>query len=90
MWNLITYFWVFVRHPRWRISDLPWQQCTLVSEVVLEAGEQRLDKWNLMGRLGNNARAMITQCTAWMRPDIIYVKKPVFQCRFEPMSFLRR
>lgn len=80
------YFWVFVRHPRWRISDLPWQQWTLVSEVVLEAGEQRLDKWNLMGRLGNKARAMITQCAAWMRPDIIYVKKPVFQCRFEPQD----
>ncbi|KNA09414.1 hypothetical protein SOVF_153780 [Spinacia oleracea] len=77
-------FWVFVRHPRWRLSDLPWEQWTLVCEVVLEAGDQRLDKWNLMGRLGNQTRAMITQCAAWMRPDIIYVKRPVFQCRFEP------
>lgn len=77
-------FWVFVRHPKWRLSDLPWQQWTLVSEVVLEAGNQRLDKWNLMGRLGNKTRALITQCAAWMRPDIIYVKRPVYQCRFEP------
>ena len=80
------YFWVFVRHPRWRLSELPWQQWTLVSEVVLEAGDQRLDKWNLMGRLGNMTRSMITKCAAWMRPDIIYVKRPVFQCRFEPQD----
>ena len=54
--------------------------------VVLEAGKQRLDKWNLMGRLGNKARSSIGQCAAWMRPDIVYVKKPVFQCRFEPQD----
>lgn len=80
------YFWVFVRHPRWRISELPWQQWTLIAEVVVEAGKERLDKWNLMGRLGNKARKNITQCAAWMRPDIIYVKKPVYQCRFEPQD----
>ncbi|GFP79604.1 hypothetical protein PHJA_000103900 [Phtheirospermum japonicum] len=80
------YFWVFVRHPKWRVSDLPWQQWTLVCEVVVEAGDQRLDKWTLMGRLGNKARAMITQCAAWMRPDIIYVQRPVYQCRFEPQE----
>ncbi|KAG6403833.1 hypothetical protein SASPL_136066 [Salvia splendens] len=80
------YFWVFVRHPKWRVSDLPWQQWTLVCEVALEARDQRLDKWTLMGRLGNKARAMITQCAAWMRPDIIYVKRPVYQCRFEPQD----
>ncbi|KAK2985489.1 hypothetical protein RJ640_004340 [Escallonia rubra] len=80
------YFWVFVRHPRWRVSELPWQQWTLVCEVVVEAGKQRLDKWNMMGRLGNVARGLITQCAAWMRPDIIYVKRPVYQCRFEPQD----
>lgn len=80
------YYWVFVRHPKWRISELPWQQWTLVCEVVLESGEQRLDKWNLMGRLGNKTRELITQCAAWMRPDIIYVKRPIFQCRFEPQA----
>ncbi|KAK4277894.1 hypothetical protein QN277_015817 [Acacia crassicarpa] len=84
--NGFRYFWVFVRHPRWRLSELPWQQWTLVSEVVLEAGKQRLDKWSLMGRLGNKARSLITQCAAWMRPDIIYVKRPVYQCRFEPQD----
>ncbi|XP_061343548.1 uncharacterized protein LOC133289585 [Gastrolobium bilobum] len=82
----LRYFWVFVRHPRWRISELPWQQWTLVSEVVLEAGKQRLDKWSLMGRLGNKARSLVVKCAAWMRPDIIYVKRPVFQCRFEPQD----
>ncbi|GAB4849386.1 hypothetical protein Ancab_004183 [Ancistrocladus abbreviatus] len=80
------HFWVFVRHPRWRLNELPWQQWTLVCEVVLEAGKQRLDKWNLMARLGNRTRALITQCAAWMRPDIIYVKRPVYQCRFEPQD----
>ncbi|KAF8379629.1 hypothetical protein HHK36_029070 [Tetracentron sinense] len=80
------YFWVFVRHPKWKVTELPWQQWTLVCEVVLEAGKERLDKWNLMGRLGNKSRALITQCAAWMRPDIIYVKRPVFQCRFEPQD----
>ncbi|KAD4178987.1 hypothetical protein E3N88_27578 [Mikania micrantha] len=80
------YFWVFVRHPKWRVSDLPWEQWTLVSEVVVEAGKQRLDKWNLMGRLGNRTRSLITKCAAWMRPDVIYVKRPVYQCRFEPQD----
>nr|GEU78695.1 hypothetical protein CTI12_AA067210 [Tanacetum cinerariifolium] len=80
------YFWVFVRHPKWRVSELPWEQWTLVSEVVVESGKQRLDKWNLMGRLGNRTRALITKCAAWMRPDIIYVKRPVYQCRFEPQD----
>ncbi|XP_058104668.1 uncharacterized protein LOC131248405 [Magnolia sinica] len=80
------YFWVFVRHPKWRITELPWEQWTLVCEVVLEAGKKRLDKWNLMGRLGSKARALITQCAAWMRPDIVYVKRPVYQCRFEPQD----
>ena len=82
----LRYFWVFIRHPRWRLSELPWQQWTLVSEVVLEAGKRRLDKWSLMGRLGSKARSLIGQCAAWMRPDIIYVKRPVFQCRFEPQD----
>ncbi|KAL6999632.1 hypothetical protein U1Q18_000791 [Sarracenia purpurea var. burkii] len=80
------YFWVFVRSPKWRVADLPWQQWTLVSEVVLEAGKQRLDKWNLMGRLGNKTRTLITRCAAWMRPDVIYVRRPVYQCRFEPQD----
>lgn len=82
----IQYFWVFVRHPKWRISDKPWEQWTLVSEVAVEAGKQRLDKWNLTGRLGQKARGLITQCAAWMRPDIIYVKRPVYQSRFEPQD----
>ncbi|XP_010910293.1 uncharacterized protein [Elaeis guineensis] len=81
------YYWVFVRHPKWRPTELPWQQWTLVCEVALEAGkEERLDKWSLMARLGNKTRAMITQCAAWMRPDIIYVKRPVYQSRFEPQD----
>ncbi|CAH8293944.1 unnamed protein product [Eruca vesicaria subsp. sativa] len=83
----LRYFWVFVRHPKWRLSELPWEQWTLVSEVVVEVDrKKRLDKWNLMGRLGNKSRSLICQCAAWFRPDIVYVKKPVFQCRFEPQE----
>ncbi|WOK99705.1 hypothetical protein Cni_G08417 [Canna indica] len=82
----LRYYWVFVRHPKWRPTELPWQQWTLAAEVAMEAGSQRLDKWSLMGRLGNRVRSMITQCAAWMRPDIIYVKRPVYQCRFEPQD----
>ncbi|PPS18711.1 hypothetical protein GOBAR_AA01877 [Gossypium barbadense] len=37
----------------------------------------------MTGWSGNKARSLITQCAARMRPDIIYVKKPVYQCRFE-------
>ncbi|KAL6196621.1 hypothetical protein ACLB2K_032235 [Fragaria x ananassa] len=39
-----------------------------------------------MGRLGNLTRSLITRCAAWMRPDSLYVKRPVFQCRFEPQD----
>ncbi|CAN1128282.1 hypothetical protein LINPERHAP2_LOCUS4538 [Linum perenne] len=80
-------YWVFVRHPRWKLHELPWQQWTLVSEIVVQASkDHRIDKWNLMGRLGNKARRLIGQCAAWFRPDILYVKRPVFQCRFEPQE----
>lgn len=82
----LQYFWVFVRHPKWRVTDKPWEQWTLVCEVAIEAGKQRLDKWNLMGRLGQKTRGLITKCAAWMRPDIIYVKRPVYQSRFEPQA----
>ncbi|CAN6461892.1 unnamed protein product [Victoria cruziana] len=82
----LKHFWVFIRHPKWKLNEFPWKQWTLVSEVALETGEKRLDKWNLMGRLGNKTRALITQCAAWMRPDIVYVKRPVYQCRFEPQD----
>ncbi|BAF15123.1 Os04g0497900 [Oryza sativa Japonica Group] len=81
------YYWVFVRHPRWRPDELPWEQWTLSAEVAIQASEeQRLDKWNLMGRLGNPTRELITRCAAWTRPDIIYVKRPLYQSRFEPQK----
>ncbi|KAM1343669.1 hypothetical protein ACFX2F_007839 [Malus domestica] len=38
----MKYFWVFVRHPRWRFLDLPWQQWTLVCEV--RAAEEELSE----------------------------------------------
>ncbi|XP_078442031.1 uncharacterized protein LOC144711823 [Wolffia australiana] len=81
------YYWVFVRHPKWRSTDPPWQQWTLVAEIAVEDAENRpIDKWTLMGRLGNNTRALISQCAAWRRPDIIYVRRPIYHCRFEPQE----
>lgn len=86
------FYWVFVRHPKWKPFDPPHEQWTIVSEVAIvsppptSSSPARLDKWTLMGRLGNKTRALITQCAAWFRPDIIYVKRPVYQCRFEPQD----
>ncbi|KAJ4806793.1 hypothetical protein LUZ62_019359 [Rhynchospora pubera] len=87
----LRHYWVFVRHPKWRPSELPWQQWTLVAEVAVEASrKERIDKWKLMTRLGNRTRALITKCAGWFRPDIIYVKRPLYQCRFEPqIDFFR-
>ncbi|KQJ83377.1 uncharacterized protein LOC100827347 [Brachypodium distachyon] len=81
------YFWVFVRHPSWRPNELPWQQWTLSAEVAVQASkDERLDKWSLMGRFGNPTRELITRCAAWTRPDILYVKRPLYQSRFEPQE----
>uniref|UniRef100_A0ACD5V4X1 Uncharacterized protein n=1 Tax=Avena sativa TaxID=4498 RepID=A0ACD5V4X1_AVESA len=81
------YYWVFVRHPSWRPNELPWEQWTLSAEVAVQASkDQRLDKWSLMGRFGNTTREMITRCAAWTRPDILYVKRPLYQSRFEPQE----
>jgi hypothetical protein len=81
------YYWVFVRHPKWRPDEKPWQQWTLSAEVAIEARkDQWLDKWSLMGRFGNPTREFITLCAAWTRPDIIYVRRPLYQSRFEPQE----
>jgi hypothetical protein len=81
------YYWVFVRHPKWRPDERPWEQWTLSAEVAVQASkDQRLDKWSLMGRFGNSTRELITRCAAWTRPDILYVKRPLYQSRFEPQE----
>ncbi|WVZ86262.1 hypothetical protein U9M48_033073 [Paspalum notatum var. saurae] len=81
------YYWVFVRHPRWRPDEKPWEQWTLSAEVAVQATkDERLDKWSLMGRFGNPTRELITRCAAWTRPDIIYVRRPLYQSRFEPQE----
>ncbi|XP_062226069.1 uncharacterized protein LOC133924508 [Phragmites australis] len=81
------YYWVFVRHPSWRPDEKPWEQWTLSAEVAVQASkDQWLDKWNLMGRFGNPTRELITRCAAWTRPDIIYVRRPLYQSRFEPQE----
>ncbi|KAJ7521169.1 hypothetical protein O6H91_19G041000 [Diphasiastrum complanatum] len=81
----IKYYYVFVRQS-WRIGlQVPWREWTLVSQVAVEYGGE-LDKWRLGFRLDKPCRDAITRCTAWFRPDLIYVKKPRYQLRFEPQE----
>ncbi len=60
-----NHFWGFVRHPKWRLNELPWQQWTLVCEVVVEGGKGRLDKWSLMGSI-MGARAPPLDPWGWL------------------------
>ncbi|KAF3783243.1 hypothetical protein EJ110_NYTH18578 [Nymphaea thermarum] len=74
-----------LRHPKWKLTELPWNERTLESEVALETGEQGLNKWNLMGRLGARPGPDHAICSLvrWMRPDMVDVNRPVYRCRFE-------
>lgn len=86
----VKHFWVFARAPYKPKTRVPWDEWTLVSQVAVESGED-LDKYRLGAMVGKRARNWITQCTAWFRPDLIYVKKPFYQARFEPQEeFFRR
>lgn len=81
----VKYFWVFARAPYRVKPQVPWDEWTLVSQVAVQSGED-LDKYRLGAMVGKRARNWITQCTAWFRPDLIYVKKPIYQARFEPQE----
>lgn len=86
----VKHFWVFARAPYKPKPRVPWDEWTLVSQVAVESRED-LDKYRLGAMVGKRARNWITQCTAWFRPDLIYVKKPFYQARFEPQEeFFRR
>lgn len=78
----VKYFWVFARAPHRVKPQVLWDEWTLVSQIAVESGED-LDKYRLGAMVGKRARNLITQCTAWFRPDLIYVKKPIYQARFE-------
>eukprot|EP01018_Ginkgo_biloba_P011663 Gb_35628 [translate_table: standard] len=85
----IKYFWVFVRQTQRVKPELPWNEWTLVCQIAIESGE-KLDKYRVGSRVTKKVRNVVTQCTAWFRPDLIYVKKPTFEARFEPQEdFLR-
>ncbi|XP_024398798.1 uncharacterized protein [Physcomitrium patens] len=81
----IQYYFVFVRQVQ-KLKDLPpWEEWTLVAQVAIESGEV-LDKWTLGFGLHPKLRKNLTECVAWYRPDLIYVKRPAYQVRFEPQN----
>lgn len=85
----IQYYFVFVRQTA-RIPGLaPWEDWTLVSQVAVESATE-LDKWSLGMKLGRRVWVLLTRCVGWFRPDLVYVKRPGYQVRFEPQkSFLQ-
>lgn len=80
----LQFFLVFVRQPlKVAYYEPPWKEWTLVSQVTVASGEE-LDKLTLMSRLHQRIKNSITKCAGWFRPDLVYVKKPRYQVRFEP------
>lgn len=79
----LHYYWVFARSLRQSSVPLAlWEEWTLVAQVVVECDTEP-DKWTLAFRLDKAMRNVITQCVAWYRPDLTYVKKPKYQMRTE-------
>ncbi|KAG0577969.1 hypothetical protein KC19_5G195400 [Ceratodon purpureus] len=81
----IQYYFAFVRQVQKVPNQSPWEEWTLVAQVAIESGDE-LDKWTLGEKLDRIMFEHITRCVAWFRPDLIYVKKPAYQIRFEPQK----
>ncbi|GLJ55657.1 hypothetical protein SUGI_1195340 [Cryptomeria japonica] len=81
----VKYFWAFVRKTFRDEPLMPWNEWTLVAQIAVERRPD-LDKYKLGRMLGKRSKNLITRCTAWFRPDLIYVKKPIYQVRFEPQE----
>ncbi|EFJ34729.1 hypothetical protein SELMODRAFT_405613 [Selaginella moellendorffii] len=81
------FFYVFVRGTskprRWQP---PWKTWTLAAHVVVESGDAKLDKWDVGERVDLRARHGVTRCVSWCRPDLIWVKRPEYQMRYEPQE----
>lgn len=81
----IQFFFAFARQIV-RVAGLtPWEDWTLVAQVAVESGDE-LDKLALGNQLDTRMWQSLTKCVAWYRPDLIYVKRPAFQVRFEPQK----
>lgn len=79
----IQYFFAFVRPIVKLPQQAPVKEWTLVSQVALQSGEE-LDRWRLGHFLNRRSRENLSRCVSWYRPDLIYVKRPGYQVRFEP------
>jgi hypothetical protein len=81
----IQYYFAFVRQVQ-KVPNLsPWEEWTLVAQVAVESGDE-LDKWTLGDKLDRMMWEHLSRCVAWFRPDLIYVKRPAYQIRFEPQK----
>lgn len=81
----VQYYFVFVRQVQKVPGQSPWEEWTLVAQIAVESGDE-LDKWGLGDKLNRIMWEHITRCVAWFRPDLIYVKRPAYQLRFEPQK----
>ena len=81
----IQYFFAFVRPIVKLPRQAPVKEWTLVSQVALQSGEE-LDRWRLGHFLDRKSRENLSRCVSWYRPDLIYVKRPGYQVRFEPQK----
>jgi len=81
----VQYYFAFVRQVVKVPGLSPWEEWTLVAQVAVESGAE-LDKWSLGSKLDRKMWEVLTRCVAWYRPDLIYVKRPAYQVRFEPQK----
>lgn len=81
----VQYYFAFARQIV-RVPGLsPWEDWTLVAQVAVESGEE-LDKVRLGSKLDRKMWEVLSRCVAWYRPDLIYVKRPAYEVRFEPQK----
>lgn len=81
----IQFFYAFVRRSFGPRPD-PWADWTLVAQIAVESGEDLGKKEEIFRKMGSKAHDLTTQCVAWGRADLTYVRKPSFHMRLEPQE----
>ncbi|GBG88523.1 hypothetical protein CBR_g47994 [Chara braunii] len=83
----IQFFFVFVRRPsetpRPRFFK-PWDVWRLVGQIAVQASPEEVDKWELHRCLSTKHKEDILQSAGWHAEDIVFVRNPVLDVRFEP------
>ncbi|KAG6557688.1 hypothetical protein Mapa_000453 [Marchantia paleacea] len=77
----VLYYYVFARS-KYGPRQEPWRDWTLAAQVAVESREE-LDQRVLFSKLDSNIQETLLKCVAWVRPDLIYVRKPRLQLRLE-------